>query len=179
MTENKLEIIESTPMSNETIKKYIPNVKIITNIDLQNYKSIDELLPNDGFLIILFLNAPNSGHWVSLSKYGDIIEYFDSYGSTPKQTDDYITDDDAKNLGIKKYFLDDMLKNSGKYVIYNNKQYQALDRDISSCGRHVIYRLLCLIKGMFLTDYYNHMKLLKNKNNTYDNIVSKNIDLIK
>ena len=179
MKENLLNLIESEPMSNDMILKYLPEADIITNKDLLQYQSIDELLPNDGYIIILFLNTPNSGHWVSLSRYGDIIEYFDSYGSTPNQTDDYITDDEADDLGIKKYYLNHLLKISNKYVLYNNKQYQSLDRNQSSCGRHVIYRLLCLLKGMTLVDYYKHMKKLKTKNTTFDNIVSENINLLE
>lgn len=177
---NMLKKIEEVPLSDDMIKKYLPECKIITNKDLSKYNSIDELFGNNNYIIILFLNSPNSGHWISLIRYNNVIEYFDPYGNDPKKTYDYVDDKTTSDLGIEKYYLDELLKNSGYNVLFNNFKYQSLNQDQNSCGRHSIFRILCGMKGMSLPAYYLYMQNEKKKNKdlSFDDIVSKNIDII-
>ena len=182
--------IEKIPMSNSDIDTYLPNSKILTNIDIQKYNDIDQIFtksPKTQYIILLFIDDDKdnsqSGHWCCLSKYGDkedqFIEFFDSYGNTPDGVYDFIDDKKAKKLGIQKYYLTDLLDKCKYEVCYNPIQYQSQKDDISTCGRHVVYRLITLLgKGIILPLYY---KLLKNFKDTtkknYDEIVSVLINL--
>ena len=55
--------------TNDDIKKYLPDIKIIEYNDLVEYKNIDELLPKDRDSVIMLIETDdNCGHWTSLSK---------------------------------------------------------------------------------------------------------------
>ena len=50
-------------MGSEDILYYFPNAKITTYADLHQYKSIQELLPEDeDFVFILYEESPREGH---------------------------------------------------------------------------------------------------------------------
>ena len=67
------------------------NCKIVKYADLDNYKDIYELLPNRmDFVFLLTESEKNSGHWTLIIRDNNIFEYFDSYGTSPKNILDYI-----------------------------------------------------------------------------------------
>jgi hypothetical protein len=76
-----LKTILSYSFSNQDIKNYLGNdTKIFEYKDLNNYNSIDEILPNEkDFCIILIETKQRSGHWTALMKYSGLLEFFDSY----------------------------------------------------------------------------------------------------
>ena len=62
------------------------DMKIIKYSELSKFKfnDLNELLPNHkDCLVILYEDALNHGHWIALSKYKGIFEFFDSYGISP------------------------------------------------------------------------------------------------
>jgi hypothetical protein len=140
---------------------------IIKYSDIEDYKSINQLLPyNHSFRIILIESDYNSGHWVALFRYNTTIEYFNSYGMKPSYEIDgnsYLKnkqlDQDTKHLNL---LLNSAL---GKYdIIFNRVKFQKLNNDIATCGRHVLFRIVCFKKfKMNLHQYIVFIKELQHK----------------
>lgn len=169
-------------MGDDDINYYFPNSKFITYPDLKKYKNMEELLPNDkSYIFLLYLNKKNSGHWCLLTHNNNCYEFFCSYGSSPSTPLKWLDADRRKELKQDIPYLDFLLSNTKKNVIYNPIDYQNnKDLQISTCGRHDCFRLMCIIKyNLPLTKYYDLMKHLKLKMNmSYDEIVSELINKI-
>jgi len=76
------------------------NCKIVKYADLDKYEDIYQLLPNRmDFEFLLTESEKNSGHWVLIIRDHDTFEYFDSYGTSPKNILDYIPKYMNKKLG--------------------------------------------------------------------------------
>ena len=153
---------------------------IIVYSDLQNYKTIQELLPtNKSFKIILIRETENSGHWTCLMRYNKTIEFFNSYGLFPSVDLKYIDQNENNRLGQNNKWLNILLKKAyddGFTVIYNKKKFQKMSNtiDISTCGLHVCLRLLMLLKYNYtLSQYIKFMDELKKTSRlNYDELVS-------
>lgn len=177
------EIIE-TPLDDKVIRDYLPDANIITYDKLKNYKSIEDLLPNPiDYFILLYLRAKNNGHWIIVSRYGNIIEYNDSYGNKIDEPLTWITPEQNQALGITQKYLSNLLLKQNKFnVISNNKDYQKESSviDINTCGRYAVCRAINLIGNMnarTLPQYTIMMEELKKKNNKpYDVIISELIN---
>lgn len=127
-------------LSEDDIRKLMGNVKVITYPDLAK-ETLDTLFPQDGTVVILFLTeAPNVGHWTSLTKKGGLLEYFDSYGIKPDGELAWLDDEKAVELGQTRPLIWDLLKrNPGEErVQYNSRKLQK--GGVSTCGRHVVVR---------------------------------------
>jgi hypothetical protein len=90
-------------ISSDDLLKYFGekiNDKIVKYSDLDNYKNIEQLLPqNNDFVIILIENKLNSGHWVCLLRYDNTLEFFNSYGLLPSVDLNFIDKIQNKMLG--------------------------------------------------------------------------------
>ena len=177
--EKEKEIVEELvdkPMGDSDIKDIFPNAKIIMYNDLQKYNNIDEILPNPkSYAILLYLNSPNSGHWVGIMKPDkNTIEYFDSYGYPIDKPLSWISQEQNQKLGIHDNYLTNLLKKSGYKIIHNTNKYQGNGGDIATCGRHCCFRIQCMKnKNMSLQDYDRMMKNTKNKMNMgFDDLVT-------
>jgi hypothetical protein len=186
-TEIKQNIIK--PLDNFEMQKLLPMCKIYSNKDLNNVENIDELFDKNkycDFIVLLYLDSPSSGHWVGLSRYGNIdepkkcfIEFFDSYGGSPQKVYNYTNKEIKKRLDINEDKVTNLLNKCPYNVIYNPVKYQKIGNGINTCGRHLLFRNHNLIqKGRTLNEYYDYMNMLKNKENmSYDEIVSKYVDI--
>jgi hypothetical protein len=150
---------------------------IITYSQLDDYKTIEELLPNNyDYKIILIEESKNNGHWVLLTRYGNVIEYFNSYGAAPSYEIDLL--DNQRNIELDqddKYLNKLLTLGLDKFkIIYNKKRFQKLEDGINTCGRHCILRLLMLLNfKMDLERYIEYMENLKKKfKMDYDQLVS-------
>lgn len=177
------------PLDNFQIKEVLPFARIITNQDLNKCENIDEVFDNSkfaDFIILLYLDGKDKGHWTALTRYGDIqkpqetyIEFFDSYGGSMKKVHSYCPLAMRKELGTEKDKLTELLNKCPYNVIYNPIEYQKVKNGVNTCGRHCAYRIRNLIeKGRTLSEYYDYMKYLKAKEGlSYDEIVAKNVDV--
>lgn len=185
--EKKLErILISSPLGDDDIKKFLPNAKIIKYSELKNYENITDLLPNNkSYVIILYENMPNSGHWTAIMRYNikghDIIEFFDSLADNgePDSQLKWIPKEQNKKLGQGKKILSELLNKSNIPVIYNKVKFQSEGNkkdgnNINTCGKHCVFRIINLLdKDMSLKKYIKFMENIKNdSSNTYDEIVS-------
>jgi hypothetical protein len=145
--------------------------KILKYSDLQNYKTIDELIPNkDDFRILLLESEPSVGHWVCLIRKGDTLEFFDSYGKTHKGELKYIPKFINKMLNQPDDYLTRIMKSS-KNPIFSTLKLQKENPDICTCGRHVIARILCSKAGFDLNDYEKLIKREINKREMPSDII--------
>lgn len=176
--------IAKEALTDADIKKYLPNVKIVSHQELKNYKTIDELMPHkNDIVIIIWESKRNFGHWTILLKYIDdhthkpTIEYTDPYGFEINEPLKWIKE---KRIDSTPY-LTKLLQNAkNKYdIIWNSKDFQKESKSISTCGRHCIMRgLTNKYYNQSLTDYIKMMNELKDVTGfNYDQIVSSIIDI--
>jgi len=147
------------------LQSIFKNCKIVKYADLDNYMDIYQLLPNRmDFCFILTESENNSGHWTLLIRDDGNFEYFDSYGTSPKNILDYIPNYMNRKLGNNyKEDIGKMIKSikpTDKFI-YNKTKFQKEQEGINTCGRWVIARL-----SLFLSDDLNlkeFTKLMKTK----------------
>lgn len=146
--------VEAIPLSNDDIVEACSNkTKVIRYKELIEYKNIDELLHPYNNVVILYETTPSYGHWICLLKYGNTIEFFDPLGMDI----DYILDiinPKFKLLSGQSYpILSNLLCNSKYNILTNDVQLQKNQKDVSTCGRHVIMRIN--LRKMPLKQYQN------------------------
>jgi len=174
----QLEELVEEPMGDDDIRLYFPNANIMRYGDLQQYSSIDHLLPKRvDYCFILYEDSVNKGHWICLSKYGDTVEFFDSYGGYPDSQLKWVDMARRLKLNQARPWLSLLLDLCDYDVIYNPFKYQKESMDISTCGRHTVWRIINLVENdKDLEGYYKMMKKLKSETDeSYDEIVSRMI----
>jgi hypothetical protein len=169
------------PLSDADIREYLPDAKIITFNELKDYNSIDELLPKEkDYVIILFEYEKNSGHWTCLLKYDDMIEFYDPLGNKDKTILGWIPFHIRKMLGEDEDYLAELLeKAKSKYRVVVNK-LKVENNDASTCGRHVVFRILSfLTENEDLPEYQKQLLHLKKrfKNMNLDEIITQIISV--
>jgi hypothetical protein len=135
-----------------------------TNVILYRYlagvSNIEQILINDS-CVILYETKNKVGHWVCLVRYFDnhtgrwTIEFFDSYGLFPESEKTFINRPFLKNSGQRNNMIARLLykaMNDGYNIAYNDHLQQSRSKNISTCGRHVISRIL---NKHMTTDEYN------------------------
>jgi Ulp1 family protease len=152
-------------VTNGDLQAIFKNCKIIKYAELDQYSDIYHLLPNRmDFCFILTESELNSGHWTLLIRDDNNFEYFDSYGTSPKNILDYIPTFMNKRLGNN--YNEDIgmmiksIKKTDKFI-YNKTKFQKEQEGINTCGRWVIARL-----SLFLSDDLDlneFTKLIKTK----------------
>jgi hypothetical protein len=147
------------PLSNEDINALLePDTNIITYPMLKNYSNIQDIFDSQGRFMLLYpTENERTGHWVCLIDHGNSIEFFDPYG---EGVDDALQYSGGMNrrrqLETDRPLLSNLLKKSGKKVIYNKYPFQIENDDIATCGRHCVMRLLH--KDKSLKEYANMIK---------------------
>lgn len=183
---NKTEIIKEgkvldkmidKPMGDDTIHKILPKCPIILYNQLPKYQNINQILPKvKSYAIILYLDGPNTGHWTAIMKPNESeIEYFDSYGHRPDEPLSWVDNNVKLGLGIKGPYLSNLLKGSGKRIIWNKMDFQnPKNSDVSTCGRHCCFRIQMMKnRGMNIKKYCKMMQDIKKQlGATYDELVT-------
>jgi len=90
------------------------------------------------YVFLLTESEENSGHWTLMIKDDNIFEYFDSYGTSPKNVLDYIPSFKNKQLGNNyKEDLGKMIKSikpTDKFI-YNKTKFQKEQEGINTYSR--------------------------------------------
>jgi hypothetical protein len=107
----------------------------------------------------------NSGHWCCILRYGDTIEWFDSYGLRPTGEIDFIPRVINQMLGQEKNHFYKLLKAVKNHkVIWNKKRFQKLKNGINTCGRWCILRILTCMEMFFsLEDFIDFIQKTKDE----------------
>jgi hypothetical protein len=175
------EVIEE-PMDDKDIRENLgENTKIIKYSDLSKYNSLESLLPRKrDYCFLLYLDAPNQGHWVGLIRDDMKIYYFCSYGSKVDEPLRWVDCATRIKLGVAVPFLTRLFNNAKGFEIYYNPiKYQDEKDDVNSCGRYITLFILQFKKHLHynLDDFYRYMNKIKKKYNiNYDEIVGTLID---
>lgn len=134
--------------------------KIIKYSELADYNDIGDVLFGYNSCVILIMTKANFGHWVCLTRRGNILEFFDSYGHF---IDDpiYFRQNTAyfRKINNQDYpLLTGLLLNSecNYEITYNELPFQKKGDDTATCGRHVACRIMN--KNLDLYDYYKKLK---------------------
>jgi len=179
-----LQEVIADPLDDSEIRKYLPDAKIIKYNQLSRYNMLTQLLPQEtDYVIILYEDSPNSGHWVCLLRYNKgpkgTFEFFDPYGNTPDKQLTWTSRQNRQKLGQGRKLLTPLLNCAVQDVVYNPIKYQQDGGEINDCGRHCVFRIKCLLdKGMDLDAYFEYMKQLENKLQLpADGIVSTQINI--
>lgn len=173
--DEQVEKNEEIPLGDDDIKKYFPKAKILRYCDLKKYNNIEELLTHDkDYVFILYQESGYKGHWICISRYNNIIEFFCSYASQPDEPLQWVGKDTLLSLGIERPYITDMFNKTNMEVIYNPIKYQKEESDINTCGRHCAYRISNLIENNKNLDqhYDSLLKLKKILHCPFDTIVS-------
>lgn len=143
-------------ISDSDFERYLGAGKVIKYSDLANYSNINELLPNDkDFRVILIESQYQVGHWVAILKYGNIIEWWNSYGTKPEYDFKFISNTIKHLLGQGGNLLTKLLNTRGKdqQLYYNKKKCQKIVEGVNTCGRWCIARILAMLVGYELDDF--------------------------
>ena len=83
--QNIIKAIEADPLSDADIKRVLgPGCRIIKYSQLKRYSVIEGLLRKDvDYVILLYQDHPNRGHWCCVCRYDNVIEFFGRYGNYP------------------------------------------------------------------------------------------------
>jgi hypothetical protein len=170
--ENTIEATERVieyPLSDTDINAILkPPTKIFTYPDLEIMNTIDDCFDSEGRCMMLYpTTSETNGHWVCMMKRGNQIEFFDPYGKVPDSELKWVGSSKRRELNIEHPTLTRMFKESGDEVIYNSHDFQKSDRDVNTCGRHCIVRLM--YKDLPLDAY---LKLVKSSKLPPDEFVS-------
>lgn len=164
-------------LGDDDIKRILPDAKIIDYESLKKYSSIDELLPNDkDYVIILYEDRQNSGHWVCLLRDNNTIEFFCSYGTYPDHQLKWVDYNTRKELGSDVPLLSHLLDSCPYDVIYNEIPYQSENKEIATCGKHVIFRIRQHLNDMNLEEYQDIVKKTKPDGMSYDEYINNYYD---
>jgi len=158
-----------TNITDLDLERYFPETNhyknnVIKYSELANFKSIEDILPKDKtYKIILIEENYNSGHWTCLLRYGDTIEWFDSYGLAPDGELKFINAVKRRLLGEGRKILSELLsKVKDKKVVYNKVKLQKLCNHSTTCGRWVILRILMMKNFFFnLKEFQDFIKKYK------------------
>jgi hypothetical protein len=152
-------------LSDDDIRKILGGrCKILKYSALAGYDDLDELLTGLlDYAIVLYEEEENSGHWIGLLKYNNIIEFFDPYGLIPDKELSWLSMKTRRMLNQATPYLSNLLRN--ERYIYNRVRYQNTDSYVNTCGSHVCHRIYRLINDdMDLAEYHRFMKDISVKN---------------
>jgi hypothetical protein len=148
------------------IRRITKNNNIVPYSRLKAYKTIDELLGDKLACFILFQEEEFYGHWTILSRCGNLLEHFDSYGFKPEEEKKYINN---KEFIEPINYLNILMKNSPYEVSYNEFPFQMKDNYIGTCGKWCMLRYM--FKDMNLYKFKDMiMKDMKKLNIKYPDI---------
>ena len=134
------------------------DLRIIKYADLDNFKSLNELLPeNNSYVVILIESEHNSGHWVTISFRDNVFTILDSYGCDIRDELNFISRSMNYILGNTKKEMTDLIKNTSDCceVIYNKERLQSKNSGIATCGRWCSAYISYFKMGYDLEEFLN------------------------
>jgi hypothetical protein len=143
LLQNILKKDESYSLSGSDIEALI-GYPPITYDKLENINSIDDLLNQygkDNSVIILYLNSWNSGHYTSIYKMNNTIQFFDSYGFAPDRELQYVPFYIDQGGSPHLTRIINNARQEGYTIDHSIYDLQKQDKSITTCGMWCITRL--------------------------------------
>ena len=157
-----IESLEGRALSGTDMMRIMENqTKVLRYPEIYDFKNLDDLFKPFDNVILLYETKPNYGHWVCLIRHQEgrstpYIEFFDSYGMEPDEQLEHIKKDFRRRNNEDYPKLTEMMAKSGYKVIYNSTKLQKDRNNVSTCGRHVAFRLT--MRDLPLERYLKMMK---------------------
>jgi hypothetical protein len=131
------------PLGDGDIKSHLPNIKVITYEELENYNRIEELLPRSkDAVVILYQKNEGYGHWVCICRDNMKITFFDPLGYRPDKqllwTERYMRKKLGQSIPFLSHLLNKALKHGYK-VTFNVFKFQKESSEVNTCGRHCVF----------------------------------------
>jgi hypothetical protein len=103
----------------------------------------------------LIESQSNQGHFACILKYGDILEWFNPYGTKMEYDFKFIPNFTKHLLGQGGNLLTKILKTKDKSqkIYYNKKKLQKIADGVNTCGRWCVARCLAMKIGYELDDF--------------------------
>jgi hypothetical protein len=164
---------EDIALSNHDILQLLDGkANIVLYPNLHKYDNIDQLLEPYGAFVLLFEAKPKYGHWTCIFKLdNDTLEFFNPYGGFPDNSLRHIPDGFKRQSYQNHTYLSALLFKSPYELTYNEHKFQKLKKNIRTCGRHCVFRLLC--RWMSLKQYYDFLvDISKQLNMNFDQLVT-------
>lgn len=169
-----MDILLKKPLSsNEMINFMNGKAKVITYPNLHKYKTIEEVLNPYGVVFLLYNFKPKYGHWVALFKYpnSNIIEHYDAYNYKVDEELNFVDKGFRNKNNMRFPHLTKLLYDSPYEVQYNNYKHQKHSKNIATCGRHTLFRVI--FKDLNIDEYNNLIKkLMRIMKMTADEVVT-------
>lgn len=172
--------IKYDSMDDAEIRTVCPDARIMTNGDLSQFQHIDELFPQQSGHVFLLYGPVSEGHWVLVSKYNNVIEFFNSYSGRVDGCVKWYKNIPATKIGGGATpYLTKILQNCPYKIIYNGFDFQDnKDLAVSTCGRWCCLRHQTIQDGMSLKQFIETIKAVKKKTKlSFDEIVSELINI--
>jgi hypothetical protein len=166
------------PLGDGDIKSHLPNIKVITYEELENYNRIEELLPKSkDAVVILYQKNEGYGHWVCICRDNMKITFFDPLGYRPDKqllwTERYLRKKVGQSIPFMSHLLNKALKHGYK-VTFNVFKFQKESSEVNTCGRHVV----SYIKYWMKTANPNIKDYLQIQNQLKDTYELKDYDML-
>lgn len=145
---------KAQPTSADDILKIVKGkANVLRYSQLKDIRDVDELLYPYDACVILYESRAGYGHWVTLTKHGNLLEYFNPYGDMGKSRSkmgmpdtelSFISKEWAEESGQSERYLSRLLMDdSCTYDLsYNEHPFQKLSNEVSTCGLWVSLRIL-------------------------------------
>ena len=169
--ENNFKKILSYSYSDDDIRHYLPDAKIIEYKDLSRYNNIFELLPEDkSYVFILVETKKRSGHWTCIMRVGNgatngKFYYVDSYGKSVDDELKFINPWWRKQLQEDEKLLTKLIKNSPYKLEYMARKLQTDKKFDCTCARYCIMFILKFLQGKNIGEVLDWIDFLIENNN--------------
>ncbi len=176
-----INLVIQEPLDDSQIRHYLPQAKIMKYSEFKNFNSIDDVLKKDkDYVVILYEDAPSIGHWCTLLRYGNIIEFWDSYGNNPTKILSWVPK--AQRIKLDQWipYLSNLLDKTNHDVIYNTTKFQSSKPNTNDCGAYCVFRIINMMKyNRDLPSFCRLMDNLKRETGlTYDQVVRSYISIL-
>lgn len=109
--------------------------------ELGRMDTLYQAIGPDDIGVVLYLTAPQEGHWMGVFYNASGFHVFDPYGIVPDNEGRFITSAERKQLGETQPLFHELAEETEGPVHYNKERVQVMSDDVSTCGRHVAVRL--------------------------------------
>jgi hypothetical protein len=133
---------EDYSLSDADILRITDNkTNIIVYSQLEDINSIDEILTDFGCCVILYQLESNSGHWISLIRKKNTLEFFDPYGMSIDEELKYSKFNLRRHEGVLTPHLTHLIKKSNYRLTINSVKLQQFKEHVNTCGRFCALRI--------------------------------------
>lgn len=152
--------LEDVTLSGEDVLKICNNnANLFAYHNITQFHDINQLFDNKPAAIILYEKRYNFGHWVTLIRFPDHFEFFDSLGYHYDQEELWADPKVRPSLNEDEPYLTELLESSGLPITYNKHKLQESIKDVNTCGRWAGFR--ALLHNTTNEEFYDLFKDLK------------------